>query len=313
LNRPERVCRSNWNKREPANGALFHGWASALVDAARDRHGLPAGHVVYLGEDQARDPDRIDGRSTREAIDAAIERISAQARPGDRVFVVLFGHGASATGEARFNLPGPDLSARDFARLLDRLKAQSVTFVNTASASGGFVPVLAGPNRTVIASTENDGERNQTRFGEFFVEALVSADGDLDKDGRVSMLEVFNWARRRVAEAYEQQRQLLTEHAVLDDDGDGKASREPGQPGADGALARTVFLTAAGERAEAGDADPVLKALYAERRALEDRIAKLRAARDGMDPAAYAQELEQALVELARKNREIRGKEQEKK
>ncbi len=102
------------------NAERFHRWASAIVDAAKDRYGLPPASIVYLGEDPARDTARISGRSTREAIDAAVTRLAAQARPGDRVFIVLIGHGASATGEARFNLPGPDLAAADFARLVAR-------------------------------------------------------------------------------------------------------------------------------------------------------------------------------------------------
>ena len=93
-----------------------------------------------------------------------------------------------------------------------------------ASASGGFVPALAGKNRTIITATKTDGERNQTRFGEYFAAAFAgnAADADTDKDGRVSVLEAFLWARARTADSYSRDGQLLTEHAVLDDDGDGK-------------------------------------------------------------------------------------------
>ena len=160
---------------------------------------------------------------------------------------MLIGHGASATGVARFNLPGPDLTAAEFAKLLDRLSAQSVVFVNTASSSGGFVAALSGKDRTIITATKTDGEKNQTRFGEFFAAAFAAtdSDADTDKDGRVSVLEAFLWARARVVDSYNRDGQLLTEHAVLDDNGDGKGTDAPGQPGGDGALARTLFLSAA--------------------------------------------------------------------
>ena len=289
------------------NAERFHRWASAIVDAARDRYALPPASVVYLGEDPSRDTARISGRSTREAVDAAVTRLAGQARPGDRVFVVLIGHGASATGEARFNLPGPDLAAADFARLAGRFGAQQVVFVNTASASGGFVAALSGKDRTVITATRTDGERNQTRFGEFFAEALAADDADMDKDGRVSMLEAFTWARRRVAESYERDGQLLTEHAVLDDNGDGKGSDEPGQPGGDGAVARTLFLSAGGSQPVPGaDADPEIRALAEKRQALEDRITALKASKEKMEPAAYASELEALLIDLARTNAAIK-------
>jgi hypothetical protein len=292
------------------NADRFHQWAVALVDAARGRYGLPAESVIYLGEDPSRDPARISGRSTREGIATAIGRIAAQARPGDRVLIVLIGHGASATGGARFNLPGPDLTAPEFAKLLDRLAAQSVVFANTASASGGFVAALSGRDRTIITATKTDGEKNQTRFGEFFVAAFAAADAgaDADKDGRVSLLEAFLWARARVADSYSRDGQLLTEHAVLDDNGDRKGSDAPGQPGGDGALARTVFLSAASTRAIGDLADPELRALVARRNGIEAGIAALKAAKDDTDPDQYERDLERMLVELARVTRAIREK-----
>jgi hypothetical protein len=295
---------------EPDTADLFHRWAVTLVDAARARAGLPVQSVIYLGEDPARDPARISGRSTRSEIEAAAGRLADRCRPGDRVFIVLIGHGASAEGEARFNLPGPDMTALEFARLAGRFSAQTVTFVNTASSSGAFIGPLAGANRAVITATRNQGERNQTRFGEFFVEALAGADGDIDKDGRVSMAEAFTWARRRVEESYKRDGQLQTEHALLDDNGDGQGTDAPDQPGGDGALARTLCLTAdSGTLSGAASADPALRQLYDERRALEDRIAALKAAKAKMEPARYERDLEDLLVALARKTREIRDKE----
>jgi hypothetical protein len=291
------------------NSDRFHQWASTIVDAAHGRYGLPAESVIYLGEDPARDPKRISGRSTREAIAAAVDRLARAARPGDTVFIVLIGHGASATGAARFNLPGPDLTAAEFAALLNRFAAQTVVFVNTASSSGGFVQALSGRNRVIIAATTTDGERNQTRFGEFFAEAFTADGADGDKDGRVSVLEAFNWARTRVADSYKRDGQLLTEHALLDDNGDGKGTAAPGQPGGDGALARTLFMSAASAgRAIPDQADPGLRALVAQRDALEARIAALKAAKDKTDPEKYERDLEQLLVDLARVNRAIREK-----
>lgn len=294
---------------DPENSTRFHGWAAALFDAARTRHGLPATHVTYLGEDPARDPGRIAGRSTREGIEAALARLAASARPGDRAFIVLIGHGATASGEPRFNLPGPDLTAAEFGRLLGRLGTMPVVVVNTASASGSFIPALAGKDRAVVAATRTDGERNQTRFAEFFVEAYATDAGDIDKDGRLSILEAFTWARRRVVESYERDGQLLTEHAVLEDNGDGKGTDTPGDPGADGALARTLFLTASTSTVLPDEtADPELRALLEQQRALEGRVAALQAAKATMEATQYERELEQLLVELARTSRAIRDK-----
>ena len=256
------------------NANRFHQWASTIVDAARGRYGSPPRASCTSARTRPATRSAISGRSTREAIAAAVDAPGRAARPGDRVLIVLIGHGASATGGARFNLPGPDLTAADYR----------VTPRPTRGADGGLRQhrererrlraALSGRNRVVIAATTSDGERNQTRFGEFFAEAFTADGADGDKDGRVSMLEAFNWARTRVADSYKRDGQLLTEHAVLDDNGDGKGTAAPGQPGADGALARTLFLSAASApRAIADQADPELRALVAQRDALEARVA----------------------------------------
>ena len=297
---------------EPAYTTQFHEWATTLVNAATTRYDVPPANLTYLGEQPSLDPERIADRSSRENIEAAIDAIAERADPGDHVVIVLFGHG-SATDVARVNLPGRDLSADDFAHLVERLDVQHVTFVNTASASGPFVEKLSGEGRVVMTATRTGGERNASVFGGYFVEAF--ADGqdaaDQNKDGRVSMLEAFTYARLRVAESYEADGRLATEHALLDDNGDGSGTGEPDPFGGDGTVARTLFFTAGtGLRADtAFPDDPELRALYEERQALEKRVDELRRLRDGTAPEQYEQELERVLVELALKSREIRRQE----
>ena len=47
------------------------------------------------------------------------------------------------------------------------------------------------------------------------------SEADLDKDGQVSLLEAFLTASHQAAEFYKLQGRLVTEHALLDDNGDG--------------------------------------------------------------------------------------------
>ena len=72
----------------------FHAWATRLLDAAADRYKLSAEQMIYLAERPDRDPERIDGRSTRENVEAAIAELAARARPNDKVFIFLIGHGS---------------------------------------------------------------------------------------------------------------------------------------------------------------------------------------------------------------------------
>jgi hypothetical protein len=294
---------------EPQYQATFFEWGAAMTKAVTERWGVPAADVVFLTEQPDRDATLTDGRSTTEEIGKTIAAFDAQAGPDDVVFILLIGHGSYQNGESKLSLPGPDLSAADFATLLDRLGRRRIVFVNAASASGAFMQAAAGPNRVVITSTRSGNERNFAKFGGHFVAAFSEDVADTDKDGAVSMAEAFEYARIETQRAYESAQTLLTEHAVLDDNGDGEGSREINLESADGALARVTFLgtgaVVAGVEAPP-DASPALRALYAEKRALEQSIADLRAVKDTMEPERYESELERLLIDLALKNQEIR-------
>jgi hypothetical protein len=279
------------------HSALFHKWAIAVVDSAK-RRGVS--DVVYLSEKPERDPARIQGRSTKENVTKAFNDLAGSAKASDEIFVILLGHGSFDGRQGAFNLPGPDLSAADYAVLLDRFKTQHITFVNTASSSGAFLPVLAGPGRTIVTATKTGGERNETRFPAYFVEALDSEAADRDRNGRVSVLEAFDYAKSKVTAAYEQEGHILTEHATLDDGNDGK-------------FAATLYLAPRGSRASASaNADPALRPLLEQRDALEDQVVQLRLRKDTMDPARYEQELERVLTDLALKTKAIRDLEAKK-
>ena len=283
----------------------FHEWASTMVEAAGTQ-GVPAENVTYLGERPERDPALIDGPSTKVSIEKALEVLSGRLGPGDSLLVLLLGHGSFQAGESRFNLPGPDLGAAELARLLDRLPAARVAVVNAASASGEFAKALGGRDRIVVTATKSGMERNETVFGRYFVEAFAGDGADADKDGRVSVLEAFEYARRRVGRFYEAENRLLTEHAVLEDSGDGVGSAAPEPAGGDGARARTFFLGAPAGAASTTAGDPRVVALEAERAAVQERLEDLKGRKESMDGAAYEAELESLLVELAEKDQEIR-------
>ena len=293
----------------PEHAARFHRTAITLLDALRDRAGVPAANITYLAESTARAPQRIAGRSAKADVERAFAQLAQKAGPSDRVFVMLIGHGSHDGAASRLNLPGPDLTAADYARLLGAVRAP-VAFVNAASASGDFVAALKGDRRVVMTSTKSAFERNETIFAEHFAQAFAADGADTDKDGRVSMLEAFDYARREVARVYERDRRLLTEHAMLDDDGDGVGSATPGAQAKDGKLAR-AFVLGGGTVAAAAPAtgNARLDGLRREKEALERQIADLRGRKDSMEAAAYERELERLAVALAEKTAELRAAE----
>ena len=271
---------------EPQYRAPFLHAAAVLADSARSRWGVSDSSLVVLGEDPAADPRHITGRSTREEVAQGFLRLSRRAAPGDVVLIFLNGHGAGEGPTSRVNLPGPDPTAVDYAGWIAGFARQTVVFVNAASGSGDFVPVLAGRGRVIVTASRTGIERNESIFAGPFVRGLTGTEADADKDGRVSVFEAFDFARKDVARTYEESRKMLTEHAVL----------------SDSALARTV--TFGPPRAKA---DPRIAALVAERQELESQVVTLRGRKAAMDSTSYDRELERLLLLVAGKSQAIRA------
>ncbi|MGQ0712753.1 MAG: hypothetical protein ACT4PJ_03355 [Gemmatimonadaceae bacterium] len=290
---------------EATYASAFHATATAFADALVTKHGLAADDIVYLAENPARDAERIDGKSSKAEVGKALSRVASRARPGDRVLLVLIGHGSHSGSDSRFNLPGPDLTAAELATMLEPLRAMQVAVVNAASASGDFLPVLSGKNRVVITATKSSYERNETLFPRYFVDAFTSAGADTDKDERVSLLEAFVYAKREVTRAYETDTRLPTEHAMLDDDGDRRGSADPDPRAGDGSLARR-FIVGGTRTAVATTAPNAAPELVAKKTALEAQIDSLRRRKETMAADAYERELERLLVDLARVSQVIR-------
>lgn len=273
---------------EPRFATSFHNAASALYDAAKARWGVADSSLVYLAEEPARDPARIRGRSTRDNIAAAFRELARRSQSGDVVLIVLIGHGSGEGPDSRLSLPGPDATAADFADWLGLLAGRTAVLINAASGSGDFLPVLADSSRVVITATKSAFERNETTFAGPLATGLSSGAADADKDGRVSVLEAFQFAKREVARDYAARRVLLTEHAQL----------------SDSALAATVAF-----ETTSPTSDPRLAALYGERRSLEAQVDALRRRKAGLDSLVYQKELERLLLELAAKTAAIRAAE----
>ena len=273
---------------EPRLARDFDSAAAVVFDAAKTRWVAGDSNLIYLGEDPARDPKRIQGRASREALASAFLGVTRRSKPGDLVFVMLVGHGSGEGAGSRLNLPGPDATAADFDLWLAGLAGRTVVLVNAASASGDFQAALKGPGRVVITATKSAMERNETTFAGVFARALVSDAADADKDGRISLLEAFGFARQEVIRGYERKNLLVTEHALVSDSG----------------LARTVAFGIA-----AAPADPRIAALWTERRALEAQVDELRRRKATMDSTAYQRELERLLLEIAERTAAIRAAE----
>ncbi|MFV1996284.1 MAG: hypothetical protein ACC661_12680 [Verrucomicrobiales bacterium] len=251
-------------------------------------------HSIGVGESPG-------GRNDREALEGYLGEVAG--RNGETLWLVLLGHGTFDGVEAKYNLRGPDLTAGDLTAWLEPKKGNLIV-INTTSSSAPFLPLLAGPGRIIITATKSAHEIFYTRFGEYFVAALAAPAADIDRDGQTSLLESFLTAARQVEEEYAEKGLLATEHAILDDNGDGRGTRADWFRGVraekkaggglpDGLRAHQVHLDPSKEeRLFPPD-------LRRRRDAFELEVVELRYRREELGEEAYYEALENIFREIA--------------
>lgn len=289
----------------------FADQAQRLYGALTTRLGFAEKHVFLLTEggttgpeDTGEPPPLPARRATAVEVRKAFEAVKAAARQDGLVLVVLIGHGSFDNQQAKLSLVGPDLASKDYAALVSALPSQRVVFVNCASSSGEFIKPLSAEGRIVVTSTRSGGEQNLTVFADHFIAGLTEEAADGDKNGRISVLEAFNYATKLSADWYKQRNRLATEHALIDDNGDGTGHEEA--TAGDGVLARTTYLDSK-PISEAGT-DANLARLITRRQQLEEAIEKLKARKSEMKSEEYEAELERLLLDLAKVTQEIKSK-----
>jgi hypothetical protein len=277
----------------PEYGAQFVKWAS-LWEQACSKGGEK---FAAIGLDESENPD---DRTKLQQILASESQQTAAA-----LWLVLIGHGTFDGRTAKFNLRGPDISADDLAKWLKPV-IRPLIVINTASSSAPFLSVLSGPRRIVITATKSGYEQNYTRFGGYLASAIAEPKADLDKDGQTSLLEAFLTASNRVNEFYAAAGRLVTEYALLDDNGDGLGTRadwfrgvRPVQKAEDGAAldgyrAHQFHLV----HSEAENKMP--PELRAKRDRLELEVMALRDSKDKFSEEEYFSKLENLLYDIAR-------------
>jgi hypothetical protein len=227
--------------------------------------------------------------ATREAVVKGFESLRTRAKAADNVIVMLVGHGSYDGETYKLNLPGPDIDGDELAKLLSAVPARAQLIVNATSASGAVLQKWAADGRTLITATRSGTERNATRFAQHFAAALAAGSADINKNGSITAQEAFDYASRSVADSFEKDGALATEHPQL---------------AGDAASRFTVARLASAAPAEAPVSDPAVAALVAEREKLDGDIESLRARRESMANDVYLAELQKLLVQLA----EVQGK-----
>jgi Peptidase C13 family len=254
----------------------FEQQAAAIAQAAT-RAGAAQDNVVVLNGENAR----------RDALRRELASFVGKAKKEDQVVVAFVGHGSFDGEDYRFNIPGPDITGREIATLLDKLPAGQQLVVNATSSSGAVAEIWKRPNRIVITATKSGGERNATRFAQYWVEALSSAEADRDKNETVTVEEAYEFAARRVADTFKADAALATEHSRID-----------------GPSPARFVVARLGSSADL-PSDAALADMMKEQTGIEQRIDELKGRKATLAPEQYYDELEKILIELAQLDRRI--------
>jgi hypothetical protein len=221
------------------------------------------------------------------------------------LWLVLIGHGTFDGRTAKFNLRGPDIAANELAAWLKPVQ-RPVAVIDTASSSAPFLKELSAPGRIVITATRSGFEQSVARFGQYLAEVILASQADLDKDGQTSLLEAFLTASHAVSQFYSAAGRLATEHALLDDNGDGLGTPADWFGGLRPVQKAGDSVSLDGHRAHqlhllhSPRETAIPPALRARRDQLELAVLELRDAKASLPEAEYFSKLETLLLEIAR-------------
>ncbi len=190
-------------------------------------YGIAAEHVrAFYGPKEA----GYEGVCSKEVLLAELKQAAAATKEekAGPVWIVLQGHANSIPGGALFNLPGPDVSPREMAAALEGATPEVpiVIFVTTA-ASEGFLRPLAAPGRIVITANSPGDPENQNDFSLALAAALEAKGTDADRDGVVTVTELFVACHAQIEAMCAKAGYMIREHSQIDGNGDGRATRRP--------------------------------------------------------------------------------------
>ncbi len=262
--------------RERLTGAV-----EKIVAAAEPVFGVSPQRLRVLAGDEEMQNALADqapgvGVCTKESVARMMEGLCAEIGDEDSCWIMLLGHAHLYQASSKFNVLDADFDQTDFALWARPLACREQVFWVTMPVSGFWIKPLSGKSRVVISATEADLEFTGTEMP-YALADLLSGDGesqsleDVDQDGSLSLLDLYLAANLEIHGRFPAMERLQTEHAQLEDNGDGRGSEvqlaylpeetdesEDAEENSDDEKDETAAEDAAGQPAESAAANPEL-------------------------------------------------------
>ena len=229
---------------DEAHADLFRETADTWQTWLTESLDIPREQVLRLPR-RTQEPEAAAPALKADAIRTTLAELNQKLKPNDSLWVFTLGHGNYDGKQAWFHLAGKDPSAEDFGRWFSEVRCREQVIWLTQSNAGWFVKPLSRPGRIVIAATAADDESNETEFPHALATVVQSPATmlDTDQDEKVSVAELFAAVVREVERRFQHDKRFPTEHAQLDDNGDGKGTEDLNPTTKlDGALAKRTIV-----------------------------------------------------------------------
>lgn len=205
-----------------------------LISVAEPLLGVTSARLrVLVGDDEMQDTISDVAKNievcTKSSVKTAIEELNERVPHDGSCWIVLLGHAHLHGQRCQFNVSGEDIDQKEFGEWSNHLTCREQVFLITLPVSGFWIRPLRAPSRVVISATEADLEFTGTEMPYALVDVL-SGNGahtaleDHDADGSVSLLDLYIAVNLEIHGRFKARERLQTEHAQLDDNGDGRGS-----------------------------------------------------------------------------------------
>jgi len=208
------------NKEYMAN---FKNNTSRLLKAFDKQFDLPKSNITVLF---GKGKETAYKACNRENMVAEFGKIRRVSQTGTPIWIIFAGHANSTKKGVNFNIAGKDLNMNDIAAELKNSGKSPMGLFMALPASNRFLKPLAAKNRLVVSAVTEEDEDNQPHYFSALVESFQKTDNDVNRDGSLSALEIFNGAKAQVEDYFVAEGMIQSEQSIADGNGDGRGAAE---------------------------------------------------------------------------------------